>query len=150
MAGSGIGSVALNVNNLIKEEMFMTTEEKENKAHVIKLFEKTGDWKNLSYVDEFCAPDAIIHRNNVDMTMEQLKQLGADLAAAFPDLHSELTNIIAHGDKVGFSWSARGTHRGVYKGIAPTGKEATYSAIEIDRFVGGKVVEAWMVVTDIL
>jgi predicted ester cyclase len=39
--------------------------------------------------------------------------------------------------RVGF----RGTHRGEFQGIPPTGKEVAFSSIEIDRTVDGKVQE---------
>jgi predicted ester cyclase len=37
----------------------------------------------------------------------------------------------------------RGTHRGEFQGIPPTGKEVAFSSIEIDRVVDGKVQEHW-------
>ena len=37
----------------------------------------------------------------------------------------------------------RGTHRGEFQGIPPTGKEVAFSSIEIDRMVDGKVQEHW-------
>ena len=39
--------------------------------------------------------------------------------------------------------SFRGTHRGEFQGIPPTGKEVGFSSIEIDRMVEGKVAEHW-------
>ncbi len=41
-------------------------------------------------------------------------------------------------------WSSRGTHRGEFRGIAPTGNEVRLTGIGIFRFSeGGKVVESW-------
>ena len=67
------------------------------------------------------------------------------LVTAFPDIRFELDDMIAEGDKVAVRFTFRGTHQGVFQGIAPTGKQITYSALEIDRFVGGKFIEAWIV-----
>jgi predicted ester cyclase len=36
-----------------------------------------------------------------------------------------------------------GVHRGVFMGVAPTGKTVTWTGISIDRFVDGKIVERW-------
>jgi predicted ester cyclase len=38
----------------------------------------------------------------------------------------------------------RGTHRGEFQGIAPTGKELAFSSMEFNRVVGGKVEEHWV------
>jgi predicted ester cyclase len=36
-------------------------------------------------------------------------------------------------------------HKGEYRGLAPTGKKATYEAVCIYRIVSGKIVEMWSV-----
>ncbi len=40
-------------------------------------------------------------------------------------------------------WTAEGTHLGEFQGIPPTGKHGTFTGIDIDRVVDGKVVECW-------
>lgn len=72
----------------------------------------------------------------------------ADLAAgiarfreSFPDLRVTVEEMIAEGDKVAYRWTMRGTHQGVYEGIAPTGKAITLTGITILRFADGKIVE---------
>ncbi len=47
------------------------------------------------------------------------------------------------GKEVAVCWIWCGTHEGEYMGIAPTGKEARISGIEILRIVGGKIAEEW-------
>jgi predicted ester cyclase len=37
----------------------------------------------------------------------------------------------------------RGTHRGAFQGIAPTGKRVEVRAIDMFRISGGKIVEHW-------
>lgn len=41
---------------------------------------------------------------------------------AFPDRHEEIQEIVAEGDKVLVRWIFRGTHRGAFMGLPPTGK----------------------------
>ncbi len=41
----------------------------------------------------------------------------------------------------------RGTHRGEFQGVPPTGKEVAFSCIEVNRVVGGKVEEHWVGLT---
>ena len=40
-------------------------------------------------------------------------------------------------------WTMRGTHRGEFRGIAPTGNALEITGIGIFRFSEGKVVESW-------
>ena len=44
---------------------------------------------------------------------------------AFPDARFALEDQIAEGDTVVSRWTARGTHRGEFLGIAPSGEEVT-------------------------
>ena len=47
--------------------------------------------------------------------------------AAFPDAQATIEDLIAEGDKVVTRFTLRGTHRGAFMGIAPTGKHVTTS-----------------------
>jgi predicted ester cyclase len=47
------------------------------------------------------------------------------------------------GDRVATRWTLRGTHRGEFAGIAPTGKAVSVAGIIIWRVAGGKIREAW-------
>jgi len=69
------------------------------------------------------------------------KQSIAALRAAFPDFQLTIEDLIAEGDKVVLHWTARGTHKGEFMGIAPTGKQATVTGLSISRFAGGRIVE---------
>ena len=40
-------------------------------------------------------------------------------------------------------FTVRGTHNGDVEGIAPTGKAVTITAIRVEQYAAGKVVEAW-------
>ncbi|HYE94864.1 MAG TPA: ester cyclase [Rubricoccaceae bacterium] len=41
---------------------------------------------------------------------------------AFPDLHLTFDEVIADGDRVAIHWTSRGTHRGPFLHIPPTGR----------------------------
>jgi steroid delta-isomerase-like uncharacterized protein len=74
---------------------------------------------------------------------EGVKHFYTQLRNAFPDIHFRIKDQIAEGDKVVTHWTASGTHKGQFKGIQPTGKKFTVTAIDIDRIVDGKVKECW-------
>jgi steroid delta-isomerase-like uncharacterized protein len=66
-----------------------------------------------------------------------------EFRGAFPDFYSTIDDQIAEGDGVATRWTMHGTHEGEFRGIAPTGKQITVTAIGIFRFSDGKVVESW-------
>jgi predicted ester cyclase len=63
--------------------------------------------------------------------------------SALPDFHSTLEDMIAEGDKVAERFTGRGTHKGEWMGIAPTGKQVTIQGMAIHRITDGKIVENW-------
>ena len=100
----------------------------------------TMTWRNLS------RRDFTIHSADPDEQIrgiDGVKQFYTELRQAFPDIHFTIDSQIAEADKVVTQWTARGTHKGVFRGIQPTGRKFTMTSIDIDRFVDGKVVECW-------
>jgi steroid delta-isomerase-like uncharacterized protein len=73
------------------------------------------------------------------------KQLYAAIWSAFPDLHHDILDIVAEGDKVAVRYNIIGTHKGELQGIPPTGKEVYFSAMEFITLNAGKVAEEWEV-----
>jgi predicted ester cyclase len=51
---------------------------------------------------------------------------------------------VAEGDTVAARVAFRGTHRGEFQGIPPTGKEVTFSSMVFNHVVDGKVEEHWV------
>jgi predicted ester cyclase len=47
------------------------------------------------------------------------------------------------GDKVSARITARGTHRGQFMGLPPTGKPFAITVVDICRFENGKIIEHW-------
>jgi steroid delta-isomerase-like uncharacterized protein len=66
------------------------------------------------------------------------------LREAFPDLHMNVEDVIADGDKAVARVTTTGTHRGDFMGIPPTGSTVDIQLIDIMRFDGaGQVCEHW-------
>jgi steroid delta-isomerase-like uncharacterized protein len=109
----------------------------------------TGDPQIISQtIDDLVDPDVLI-RTPLPVTSSgagALKEVFTRLHRAFPDLHVTVEDMIAEGDKVVGRNSVRGTHRGEYMGIKPTGKSVTYSEIFIFRIADGRIIETWGVV----
>jgi hypothetical protein len=77
-----------------------------------------------------------------------VKRFVAGLRRAFPDLRYDIEDTIARGDKLMVRSILRGTHRGDYRGVAPTGREVAVATIAVFRFADGRIREAWQL-TDV-
>ena len=116
----------------------------QNKAQIRRVIEEVYNRGDLDLVDEVAASDLIIHASSEDIHgREGAKQYVAALRAGFPDLHFTVEDQVAEGDMVVTRWSARGTHAGAFQGIPATGRAIRLAGTDIDRIVGGKVMECW-------
>jgi len=120
----------------------------ENKAMVRRSIEEVWNKGNLAVVDETMASSYVLHFPGQDYKgPESFKQMVTMTRTAFPDLHMTIEDMVAEEDKVAYHLTMRGTHRGDFMGIAPTGKQVTITGISIHRFAGGKEAEVWGAVT---
>lgn len=75
--------------------------------------------------------------------LEEALGLHDSLLTAFPDLRIDIDDIIAEDDKVVLRLTFRGTHDGPFRGIEPTGRKISFTAIRIYRAADGKFTESW-------
>src|SRR5215208_1012348 len=118
----------------------------ENKVVVRRLIEEVYNRGNLDIADELLAPDYVDHTwpPGKYAGREGLKRSVAKQRAAFSDLHNNIEEQIAEGDKVVTWVISSGTHdRERFLGLAPTGERMTRKHIFISRVVEGKIVEVW-------
>ncbi len=116
----------------------------ENIANVRRLNDEVWNKGNLAVVDELVTPDYVFHGPETEIKgPEGLKQYIAAMRTAFPDLHMTIEDMVAEGDMVAARYTARGTFKGEFMGIAPTGKQMTLPNTAFARFKGGKQVEVW-------
>jgi len=130
-------------SDIIKERNNDAERNKDLVRRAVKEIWNDGNYNDL---EEFITRDFTIHAadpNGEIRGIEGVKQFYTELRQAFPDIHFTIDSQIAESDKVVTQWTARGTHKGVFRGIQPTGRKFTMSSIDIDRFVDGKVVECW-------
>jgi len=121
----------------------------ENKA-VVRRFTEELNKGNLDVVDEVFAADCVRRGASAEQQgSEAFKRSLAGLHTVFPDWHSTNEDMVAEGDQVWVRWAGRGTHRGEFRGVAPTGKQVTMLGVRTYRFAGGKVVEHWGLANDL-
>lgn len=105
-----------------------------NRAVVLSAFHDGLNKRDLSVIREYYS-DAICHMPfGGELTGERLIQFFGSLFAAFPDaqrrVEVQFTDGVSH---VITRWTASGTHRGEFIGVAPTGKQFIITGITIDR-----------------
>jgi predicted ester cyclase len=66
------------------------------------------------------------------------------LKAGFPDVQFKIDELISEGDRVVVRWSWEGTHRGQFRGNAPTGKRIRSIGVSIYTLKNGKVMSTWV------
>jgi len=117
----------------------------DNKALVRRFLERVRDGWSDEVMKEFFAPH---YRRYLNPTTEPLTPAGQQARAgllrqALPDATVTLEDIVAEGDRVVYRMTIRGTHRGQFREIPPTGRRVTVSFLGIVRIADGKFVEEW-------
>jgi predicted ester cyclase len=99
---------------------------------------------DLAVVDDLFSPDFIERQEGIrPPNADGVKGAIAYLRRALPDLNYTIEDIAASDDRVWGRMRVRGTHRGTFMAIPPTGAEIAITVIDICRFVDGKIVEHW-------
>jgi steroid delta-isomerase-like uncharacterized protein len=110
----------------------------ENKALIQRYIEAVWNQGNVDVLDELY--DARFNGGGYG-GVAGLKAAITSYRTSFPDLHFTIEEAIAEEDKIAFRWIARGTHLGLYEGIAPTAKPITVTGITILRIVDGQIID---------
>ncbi len=71
--------------------------------------------------------------------LDGLKTILRGMRSAFPDMHWNVEEQIAEGEKVMTRFEWTGTHRGPFAGIPATGRPVKVWGMVVDRFEAGKI-----------
>jgi predicted ester cyclase len=115
----------------------------DNKRLVCRFIEEILNTGNTGALADFISPDC---RESNDPTgkavgLDSMRAHVVGVRQTYPDLILTVEQQIAEGDWVATRITARGTHRGAWLGIAPTGKPVTITGVNLDRVVNGRIVE---------
>lgn len=117
-----------------------------NKELVRRLVEEGFNAGRLDVVDELVSPDVVTHNPIIldAPTGPDSVRGGIELIRnSFPDLHVEILDLIAEGDRVAVFLRMSGTNAGDYRRGGATGKRGSMRAFFIWRAAGGRLVESW-------
>lgn len=116
-----------------------------NKALARRVFDTLNE-HDLTPVKHLYAADAIYHDLPPDVTQDWegvVTSMGRAFEA-FPDMRSEVDELVADGDRVAIRYHWTGTHTGPMADIPPTGKTVNMTGAAIYRFADGKITEVWL------
>ncbi|MCK9262475.1 MAG: ester cyclase [Deltaproteobacteria bacterium] len=119
----------------------MNTED--NKLIVRRFYEEVVNTGNVEIIDEFLSPDycEVHDGKRLAVGIEGAKAHTIGVRQTYPDLIITIDQQIAEGEWVVSCITARGTHKGEWLGMKPTGKPVTFTGVNVDRVVNGKIVE---------
>ncbi len=120
--------------------------EAQNKAMVQRFYDEVWDRGNVNVALEIFHDDYVRHDlrpTKAAPGAAGMAAIAAGFRAAFPDAHWHVDLMLAEGDLVAARWTATGTFSGPWGAIAPTGKSAEFSGVNLYRFRDGKVAEIW-------
>ncbi len=120
--------------------------QQENINVVRKLFEylNKNDAHQLNAFDALFSQDAKFidpATAGIGSNLKALKQVESEYIKAFPNKRAHIDSLFASDDKVCVRWTASGSQKGSYRGMAPSNKNFTVSGISIYRLANGKIVE---------
>ena len=132
--------------------MSTTTTAEQNKALMERYFEEVFNKRNAAFGQELISPAYVAHYPTYENPGEAVTRPGLefdfDPMAGIPDYRVTVDGQIAEGDTVVSRTTMRGTFTRdlptTWGSFPPTGKPVVMTWISINRFVDGKIVEAWL------
>ena len=117
-----------------------------NKAQTMEIINNGWNRGDMEALDTLIATDFVNHTSdNPREGRDGFKARIQTIRTAFPDWELIAEDMIGEGDDVVTRFRAGGTHRGRFADIEPTGRRVAVMGIAIDRVIGGKRVESWVV-----
>jgi steroid delta-isomerase-like uncharacterized protein len=104
----------------------------ENKALVRRYFDEVVNQRKFDLIPEIFSTKK--------MNPIKIERTLAELIEAFPDVEATIEEMIAEGERVAVRWVDSGTHKGTWRGVAPTGKQVELRGATIFNIEGGKIV----------
>ncbi len=113
----------------------------DNKAAVRNCFANASKG-NYDALQDIVSADYILHPEEV-RGVDGLVGMVEQYRSSLDDLTVEIEQQFTEGDFVATRYTIHGTHGGDLMGIAPTGKDVSFSGLTVSRCADGKIVEEW-------
>jgi steroid delta-isomerase-like uncharacterized protein len=117
-----------------------------HKAVVWRYWEEVRNQRKDGLVEELLAPAYRVNRAGLPTGVAGFRAMDAATREEFPDAHWSIEDMLAEGDQVMTSWTLRGTHLGVWRGVPPTGRPVVLRGSIVHRLVDGRIAGRYGVV----
>jgi steroid delta-isomerase-like uncharacterized protein len=117
-----------------------------NKEIIRRLFEGPYNSHDLQGVADAFADDFVYHNPLLPNKLGGKQTIVGNTAAGyagFPDMHWEVQDVFAEGDRVALRFSFGGTNTQAFMGMPATVRSAWAGGNLIFRLSGGRIVELW-------
>jgi steroid delta-isomerase-like uncharacterized protein len=100
--------------------------------------------RNWDTIRSLCSPAYVHHAPRVPAAdLTTYIETAGRMFEAFPDMLGTVEQLVAEGEYVAIRYTARGTHRGEFYGLAPTGRAVTLPVLGMLRIADGRIAEGW-------
>jgi predicted ester cyclase len=110
-----------------------------------RLWDEGWNEGRLEVIDEALSADAVDrHEHDQEDFRAHLKATITEFRRGFPDLHADLADIVAEGDRVAMRVVITGTHKGPFFGTQPSGRPVSieqFHFVQVNRL--GQGVRHW-------
>jgi steroid delta-isomerase-like uncharacterized protein len=117
-----------------------------NKALVRRLFDEGFNAGRLDVVDELVAPDVVTHNPlilDAPTGPDSIRGGIEMIRSAFDDLHVDVQQLVAEGDRVASMVVMSGTNTGDYRRGGASGRKGEIRAFFVWRIADGRIAENW-------
>ena len=119
----------------------------DNKSIVRRMYEEVWNKRNLEVAKELIAASHAVQLFDAadsGVGPEAYARNVVQFVRAFPDLKFTILDMVAENEKVVAFWNISGTHKGEFRGIAPTGKKISVDGITINQLADGKIMDSYV------
>lgn len=114
------------------------------KKEMVKYFYEAVVSKNLleelpQYISEDCVLK--VGEKIIPLGLGGMKQHLIDVKKTYPDYTMRIIQQYVDGDYVSSEFIMEGTHEGEWIGIKPTYKKLSFTGVDIDKVINGKIIE---------
>lgn len=115
----------------------------DNKMIVRRFYEEIVNSGDVSQIADVISADytEVMDGRRYAVGLEGAASHVLGVRNTYPDLRLTVDHQIAEGEWVATCITATGTHKGEWIGIAPTGRKVTFTGVNVDRVVDGKILE---------
>ena len=115
----------------------------ENKQLVRRFYQEVVNTGHVDGIAAFVAPECVETDGKVRVVsgIDGMANHVLAVREVYPDLQLTIEIQIAEGDWVVTVVTARGTHRGTWLGMKPTGRALVFTGVNVDKVREGRIVE---------